>query len=179
MPAPTTAAPAAAAAPPAPPTKPAPKPKGSRKWLWIVVALVVLGGGGGGGGWWWWQQAQAASAASAKTAPAKARAQAQYFAVEPAFVVNLTDAESVRYLQADLQLMTRDDATLAAFAAHAPAIRNRLLLLFGQQSAAQLAQRSGKERLQEAALAEVRKLLKAEGAPDKIEAVIFTSLVTQ
>jgi len=99
--------------------------------------------------------------------------------LEPAFVVNLTDEESVRYLQADLQLMTRDETTLAAFEAHAPAIRNRLLLLFGQQSAAQLAQRSGKERLQEAALAEVRKLLKGEGAPDRVEAAIFTSLVTQ
>ena len=93
--------------------------------------------------------------------------------------VNLTDEESVRYLQADLQLMTRDADTLAAFTRHAPAIRNRLLLLFGQQSATQLAQRSGKERLQEAALAEVRRLLKSEGAADKVEAVIFTSLVTQ
>jgi len=138
---------------------------------------VVLGGGGGG--WWWWQHAQASAHASKQTSVAKVRAQAQYFALEPAFVVNLTDEASVRYLQADLQLMTRDADTLAAFTLHAPAIRNRLLLLFGQQSATQLAQRSGKERLQEAARAEVRRLLKGEGAPDKVEAVIFTSLVTQ
>ncbi len=161
-----------------PPPKPKPKPKGSRKWLWIAVASVVLGAGGGG--WWWWQQAQASSTQAAKKITvAKVRPQARYYALEPAFVVNLTDEESVRYLQADLQLMTRDDGTLAAFELHAPAIRNRLLLLFGQQSAAQLAQRSGKERLQEVALAEVRRLLKSEGAPDKVEAVIFTSLVTQ
>ncbi|MEO6659462.1 MAG: flagellar basal body-associated FliL family protein [Burkholderiaceae bacterium] len=160
------------------PTQPkAKKAKGGRKLLWIFIALIVLGGGGGG--WWWWQHKQAAAHAANKTPVSKARAQAQYYALEPAFVVNLTDEESVRYLQADLQLMTRDSDTLAAFALHAPAIRNRLLLLFGQQSAAQLAQRSGKERLQEAALTEVRKLLKGEGAPDKIEAVIFTSLVTQ
>lgn len=180
MPAPSPATPAAAAAivPAAGKPKAKPKPQGGRKWLWIAVAAVVLGGVGGG--WWWWQQAQAASAQAAKHASvAKVRAQAQYYALEPAFVVNLTDQESVRYLQADLQLMTRDADTLAAFGLHAPAIRNRLLLLFGQQSAAQLAQRSGKERLQEAALAEVRKLLKGEGAPDKVEAVIFTSLVTQ
>lgn len=173
VPAPSPAAPVA----PTPP-KPKAKPKGSRKWLWVVIASVVLGAGGGG--WWWWQQAQATSAQVGKQPiVAKVRLQARYFALEPAFVVNLTDEESVRYLQADLQLMTRDDATLAAFATHAPAIRNRLLLLFGQQSATQLAQRSGKERLQEAALAEVRQLLKSEGAPDKVEAVIFTSLVTQ
>ena len=188
MPAPRTPAATAPGTPTAPGTaagavpaaaKPKAKPKGGRKWLWIAITvLVVLGGGGGG--WWWWWQAKAASAHAAKQAPvAKVRAQAQYFALEPAFVVNLTDEDSVRYLQADLQLMTRDDATLAAFTTHAPAIRNRLLLLFGQQSAQQIAQRSGKERLQEAALAEVRRLLKGEGAADKVEAVIFTSLVTQ
>lgn len=183
MPAPRTpaatapAAPAAAGAVPAA-AKPKLAPKRGRKWLWIAIAVFVVLGGGGGG--WWWSQAQAAKAASAVKAPAaKARAQAQYYALEPAFVVNLTDEAAVRYLQADLQLMTRDDATLAAFELHAPAIRNRLLLLFGQQSAQQIAQRSGKERLQDAARTEVRKLLKAEAAPDKIEAVIFTSLVTQ
>ena len=53
------------------------------------------------------------------------------------------------------------------------------LLLFGQQTAAQLSQRSAKERLQEQALAEVRGVLKAERAPAKVEAVFFTSLVTQ
>ena len=54
----------------------------------------------------------------------------------------------MRYLQADVQLVTRDADTRAAVETHAPAIRNRLLLLFGQHSAAQIAQRSGKERLQ-------------------------------
>lgn len=152
------------------------KPKRGRKGLWIIIATVLLAGGGGGG-WWWWHQAQASAHESKKAAAA--RPQAQYFALEPAFVVNLTDEAAVRYLQADLQLMTRDADTLAAFETHAPAIRNRLLLLFGQQSAAQLGQRSGKERLQQAALAEVRQVLKAEGAPNKIEAVMFTSLVTQ
>jgi len=159
---------------PAAPTQAKPK---SRTLLWVFVAALVLGGAGGGG-WWWWSQQQAHAAASSKKA-ATTRAPAQYYALEPAFVVNLADEQTVRYLQADLQLVTRDPATLAAFEAHAPAIRNRLLLLFGQQQAAQLAQRSAKERLQEKAVLEVRQLLKREGAADKIEAAIFTSLVTQ
>lgn len=149
--------------------------KRSRAWLWIV--LVVLIAGAGGGGWWWWSGRQHAAPAPAVAKPA--RQPAQYYPLEPAFVVNLADDDTVRYLQADVQLMTRDAATLTAVEAHAPAIRNRLLLLFGQQTAAQLAQRSAKERLQEKALAEVRQALKAEAAPDRIEAVLFTSLVTQ
>ena len=148
----------------------------SSKLPWILLSLVVLGGAGGGGFFWW--QSQQATAHSSKAAAA-ARAPAQYFALEPAFVVNLADSESVRYLQAEVQLVTRDPNTRAAMELHQPAIRNRLLLLFGQQSSAQLGQRSGKERLQASALTEVRQVLRQEAAADKIEAVIFTSLVTQ
>ena len=157
----------------APKRKKAPGRKGKLKW--IVIACVVLAAGGGG--WWFWQ-AHAAPKPTPKVAvPSKAAA--QYFALEPAFVVNLADTDAVRYLQADVQLMTRDPATHAALELHAPALRNRLLLLFGQQSAVQIAQRRGKERLQQQALAEVRAVLKDEAAPDKVEAVYFTSLVTQ
>lgn len=157
----------------------APAAKGSKlPWIIIIMLLLAIAGGGG----WWFMQARAAPpAADGAQAPAAApgRAPARYYALEPAFVVNLADTDAVRYLQADVQLMTRDAATSAALELHTPAIRNRLLLLFGQQSAAQLAQRSGKERLQEKARAEVVAVLKAEAAPAKVEAVLFTSLVTQ
>jgi flagellar FliL protein len=166
--------PAAAAATPSKAAKP--KPRRSRKAVWILV--VVLLGAGAGGGWWMWH-ARAAAAAAAKKPAQPVKAQAQYFALEPAFVVNLADADAVRYLQADVQLMTRDAATRAAMEEHAPALRNRLLLLFGQQPSLSLAERRGKERLQQQALAEVRAVLKGEDAADKVEAVYFTSLVTQ
>lgn len=151
-----------------------PTPRRSRKWHWLLIACVVLVGV-----WWWWHSHQAAKQQAHKQPVVKLRAPAQYFALEPAFVVNLVDEDAVRYLQADVQLMTRDADTRIALEQQAPALRNRLLLLFGQQSSAQLGQRSGKERLQEKALAEVRQVLKHEGGADKVEAVIFTSLVTQ
>ena len=159
---------------PSPAIQPAPSKKPI--WPWLLV-LVVLGAAGGGG-WVWWQGQQ--RAADAEAPPAKpTRLPAQYIALEPSFVVNLADTDASRYLQADVQVVTRDPATLAALEAHLPSIRNRLLLLFGQQEARQLSQRAGKERLQQAARDEVRALLKAEGGADKVEAVIFTSLVTQ
>ena len=140
--------------------------KKSRKKLFVILGVVLLLAAGGG-----------------HAAPAKKEAEkklpTQYFAMEPAFVVNLADTDAVRYLQADVQLATRDPETLKALEEQAPAIRNRLLLLFGQQTSDALIQRSGKERLQDRALAEVKSVLKHEGAPDKVEAVIFTSLVTQ
>jgi flagellar protein FliL len=158
----------------APSRKKAPARRGKLKW--IVTCLVLAAGGGG---WWFWQAHAAPKPAPKSVAAHPSRAPAQYFALEPAFVVNLADTDAVRYLQADVQLMTRDAATRTALEQHAPALRNRLLLLFGQQSAVQIAQRRGKERLQQQALAEVRAVLKEETAPDKVEAVYFTSLVTQ
>ncbi|GAB6197040.1 flagellar basal body-associated FliL family protein [Lysobacter xanthus] len=148
------------------------EPKKSRKKLVLALGAVLTLAGGGAGAWWWTSHA----------APAKKeehKLPTQYFAMEPSFVVNLADADAVRYLQADVQLATRDPETLKALEEQAPALRNRLLLLFGQQTSDQLAQRSGKERLQDKSLAEVRSVLKHEGAPDKVDAVIFTSLVTQ
>lgn len=160
----------------APAAAAAPAPAKSKKLIWIVLITVLIGAAGGGG--YWWSMKQSTGHGAAK--PAKpAKAPAQYYALEPAFVVNLADMDQVRYLQADVQLMTRDPETLAALQANAPAVRNRLLLLFSQQQATQLTQRSGKERLQEKALTEVVALLKAEGAPSRVEGVIFTSLVTQ
>ena len=161
--------PAAQAAPPA--------PKSNNLALWILIALLAIGLAGAGA--WWFMQGRGGESAGAQKEPAAASQPARYYALEPAFVVNLADTTAVRYLQADVQVMTRDEATGAALELHTPAIRNRLLLLFGQQTAAQLAQRSAKERLQQQALAEVRGVLKAEHAPDKVEAVFFTSLVTQ
>ncbi|MGY1407979.1 MULTISPECIES: flagellar basal body-associated FliL family protein [unclassified Luteimonas] len=162
---------------PAPALQPATPAKSRRLWLWLLILVVVAGAAGGG--WWWWQGRQQ-PAADGEAKPAQpSRLPAQYIALEPSFVVNLADVDAVRYLQADVQVVTRDTATLAALNAHLPSIRNRLLLLFGQQEARHLTQRAGKERLQQAARDEVRALLKAEGAADKVEAVIFTSLVTQ
>ncbi|HEY0504530.1 MAG TPA: flagellar basal body-associated FliL family protein [Lysobacter sp.] len=154
-----------------------PPPRSNSLALWILIALLLIGMAGAGA--WWFLQGREGAAPQAGAASAASIAPARYYALEPAFVVNLADTTSVRYLQADVQVMTRDEATGAALEMHTPAIRNRLLLLFGQQTAAQLAQRSAKERLQEQALAEVRGVLKAERAPAKVEAVFFTSLVTQ
>lgn len=158
-PAPATAAPAAN-----------PPPKKSGKLLWIILILVVLAGGGGGAAFFFMKPAHSGP---------KPLPPAQYIAMDPAFVVNLADADTVKYLQADVQLQTRDPETAAAIALHTPLIRNRLLLLFGQQTSQQLVGRAGKERLQAQALNEVRSVLKAQHAADKVDALLFTSVVIQ
>jgi len=167
----------AAPAKPAPPANagaagaPPPPKKKSRKLLLIVAALLVVLAGGGGAAYWFLKPS--------KPAGAKPLAPPQYIALDPAFVVNLADTDGVRYLQADVQLQTRDPDTAAAIALHSPIIRNRLLLLFGQQTSQQLNGRNGKERLQGQALAEVKNILKAQHAANQVDALLFTSIVIQ
>lgn len=151
-------------------TEAAPEKKsGKLKWIVIALVLAIVGGGGG------------AFALLRHDAPpaAKPLGPAQYIALEPSFVVNLADPGSVRYLQTDVQLLTRDAETAEAIKLHAPIIRNKLLLLFGQQTSAQLDGRGGKEKLQTQALAEVKNTLKAQQAANKVDALLFTSIVIQ
>ncbi len=167
--------------------KPDPKllksaPKAGKPWLIIALVAVVAAGAAGGGAWFLASRNAAPAKPVAPVAPdaAKVPAPAQYFALEPPFVVNLIgSAGGARYLQVEVQLMTRDPESLKAIELHAPALRARLLMLFAQQNAEELITRAGKEKLQAQALAEVRKLMKAETGKPGAEQLLFTSFVMQ
>lgn len=157
------------------------KPK---SMLLVVVLIALVAAGVAGGAVWYFTQhgAEAGEAAAGEAKPAKPAKQgpAQYFALEPAFVVNLNGPPTgPRYLQVEVQLMTRDPASLQALQTHAPAIRARLLMLFSQVEPSQIADRAGKEKLQASALEEVQKLMTAETGANAAEELLFTSFVTQ
>ena len=60
-------------------------------------------------------------------------------------MVNLSGpVDGPRYLQVEVQLMTRDPEALPALQTHAPAIRAKLLMLFSQVEPEQIADRPGK-----------------------------------
>ena len=146
-------------------------PQKSKKLLLIIIVLLIAVGGGAGAAFFLLKPSHPPAA--------KPLAPPQYIALEPAFVVNLADDGGAKYLQADVQLQTRDADTAAAIALHTPIIRNRLLLLFGQQTSTALTGRNGKESLQAQALAEVKKTLKAQHAANQVDALLFTSIVIQ
>lgn len=148
----------------------APAPKSGKMKL-IIIALVVLLAAGGGAAFFLMKPA--------KPAGPKPLPPPQYIAMEPSFVVNLADPAATHYLQADIQLQTRDPETAAAITLHMPILRNKLLLMFGQQTSEQLNGRNGKEQLQAKALSEIKKTLKDQHAADKVDAVLFTSVVIQ
>lgn len=145
------------------------KRKTGRLVLAAVLALVV-----GGGGVAWYMLARQPD--PAESLPPKA----EYLALSPAFVVNLEESSGgPRYLQIEVQLVTRDPAATAQLQHHAPALRARLLMLFAQQTREALSSREGKEALQARALEEVRALMVAETGQPQADALLFTSFVTQ
>jgi len=147
----------------------------------LITALVaVLAAAAAGGGVWFFTQSTQEEKTSQAPKKNATPAPAQYFALEPAFVVNLNGPiDGPRYLQVEVQLVTRDPAALEAIKTHAPALRARLLMLFSQVGPAQIADIAGKKKLQADSLAEVQKVLKAETGSNGADDLLFTSFVTQ
>ena len=151
-----------------------------RSPLLVTALAAVLAAGAAGGGVWYFTQPKHDDKAAKPAAKAAVPAPAQYFGLEPPFVVNLNSSfDGPRYLQVEVQLMSRDPAAMEAIKLHAPAIRAKLLMLFSQVEPSDIADRAGKERLQASSLAEVQKLLKAETGKPGADELLFTSFVTQ
>jgi flagellar FliL protein len=173
----------------------APAKSGKGKLIAIILGVVVALGGGGGAAWFMFgKDAKAESAEEGGKSGKKgkkskdddgeedgggAKQPAKYLAMDPAFVVNLAGPDADRYLQVQVELMTRDPLAADAIKLHTPAIRDRLLLLFGTKTAEELASRDGRESLRQLALAEVQKVMNEETGEDAVEALYFTSFVTQ
>ncbi|MCU0759138.1 MAG: flagellar basal body-associated FliL family protein [Steroidobacteraceae bacterium] len=155
----------------------APK-KGGKGKLILIAALALVVVGGGAGGFFYWKSTQ--GGAHAKQEEPKAVLPLQFVPLDPPFVVNFSGQQTVRFLQVEVRLASRELETIERMKANEPVIRNDLLLLFGQQEAAELATREGKEKLRNAALEQVRRIVKAEGGkPETVDSVYFTSFVMQ
>lgn len=153
------------------PPRPSTSPK-RRLLTGGLVAIVLLGAGGAAA--WFLLHKPAAEPKAALPAPA------QYLPMAPAFVVNLEDTPmGPRYLQVEVQLVTRDPLAVPQLEQHEPALRARLLMLFAQQTYEGVSTRAGKEALQAQALNEVQTLMTEETGKPGAEALLFTSFVTQ
>jgi len=154
----------------------APKKK-KGKLLFIIIAVLLVGGAGA---WFFLKPKPNAAAADAPAEKATPKTAALYYKFDPAFVVNFGAEGSARYLQVMVEAMTRDPPTLEMIKNNEPAVRNDLVMLFSSQDNASLLSPDGKEKLRNAALEVVRKVVAGEGGdPKSVENVYFTSFVIQ
>ncbi len=95
-------------------------------------------------------------------------------------VINFTDKGPARFLQVEMQVMSRDQAVLDAVTAHMPVIRNDLLVLLGGVTYEQVSSQEGKEALREQLLEHIQSILAEHAEIESgLEGVYFTSFVMQ
>ena len=121
------------------------------------------------------EQPEAAAAAPAK----KAGQIPIYLTLDPAFVVNLNDDSGVRFLQVSVSVMAYSQEALDKVESNMPLLRHHLVLLFSNQKFADVKTREGKVKLQEDALATVRKALTEVTGEPLVEALYLPSIVGQ
>jgi len=109
----------------------------------------------------------------------EAKAPPQYLALDPPLVVSFEDRSAIRFLQVTVEVMARDEESIQAVQTHTPVIRNNLLMLMGGQTLSDLTKTEGKEKLRQAALAEVQRILTENTGKPGIEDLYFTSFVVQ
>jgi flagellar FliL protein len=115
-------------------------------------------------------------AAEAKPKPLKP---AIYVPLDPPLVVNFERNGRMGFLQATLQVMTREQAVQEAISRHMPVIRNNLLLLLSAKTYADVASREGKEQLRQEALAEINRVLGEQQVEGLADDLYFTGFVMQ
>lgn len=153
--------------------------KGGKKGLIIIIAAVLVLGGGGFGAWKAFSGGGEEGKAAKKEEP-KELLPPKYINLDPPFVVNFEAEASVRFLQVTIGIMTRDLEVEKLVKDNDPRVRNDMLMILSGQSYASVSTIEGKEALRKKCLEAVRTIVKEmNGAPEKIEALYFTSFVMQ
>ena len=103
-----------------------------------------------------------------------------YQSLHPPLVVNFKDAYGdPHFMQVTMEVMGRDQDAVNAVREHTPAIRNALILMFGQAKYEEVITREGKEKMLEDARNEIQSVLTEQIGEPGIEEVYFTALVIQ
>lgn len=106
-------------------------------------------------------------------------AEAKYIKLEPSLTVNFGNGDRLRYLEADVQIQTRHTEVAEAIEKHNAAIRDELIMLFAEQTPADLNEVEGREQLRKSSKEVINSVLEKQGVEGKIDAIYFTSFVMQ
>jgi flagellar FliL protein len=150
-----------------------------RKLAPLLIGVVVLLLIAGGVGYAFTRGHGSADKGSKVAAKHSVGKDVLYLPLEPAFVVNLRDADSLRYLQVGITLMTHDPKAIDAVKGADPVVRDALLALFSSQEYSAMIDPAGRTQLQAKALAAVQKVVHARIGSNGVDALYFTSFVIQ
>ncbi|MEN8718875.1 MAG: flagellar basal body-associated FliL family protein [Oceanococcaceae bacterium] len=160
---------------PANPENPPPKKKSRRGLIFGILLLLAAGGGGAA------YKILVLDATPLDPADAPVViADPVYIELRPAFVINLADSDANRFLQVEVDLMSRDPKAPMHVETHMPAIRHQVVMDLSSRKYAELRTVEGKEAI----LAHIRDRMNAlleknQQQANVIEDVYFSSFVMQ
>ncbi len=103
-----------------------------------------------------------------------------YQSLHPPLVVNFSDeVGDAHFMQITMEVMSRDQDVINVIRDHTPAIRNALILLYGQAIYEEVVTREGKEQMLADGLAEIQRVVLESTGETGVEALYFTALVVQ
>ena len=103
-----------------------------------------------------------------------------YQTLHPPLVINFKDEEGeAHFMQITMEVMSREQDVINLVRDHTPAIRNALILLYGQSIYEEIVTREGKEKMLADGLAEIQRVVLETTGEEGVEALYFTALVVQ
>ena len=177
--------------------------KSKTNLLIIILIVVILAVGGGvaamfllGGD----DDASEGNSSGDQAAAPVVKAPAIFSNMRPTFILNFEDTSKARYMQVDISVMSRSQASIDLALEHSPVIRNNIITIMGGHTFDQLNTKEGKAKLRKSILNSINETITsvvtnstppasdesgdgagAVAAPGTsyIEAVYFTSFVMQ
>ncbi len=159
--------------------------KGSKKLIIILALAAVVLLGGGAGVTYFLLSSSDGGAEAAQAAAEPVSLEAIYTKVrtlegKPSFVVTLQSADDKRhYLQAFVEVKSRNPAVDEALKLHMPLVVARLNALFSSQSFEDLQSIEGKKALRQEATALVQSIMQEKIGEPGVETLLFTNFVMQ
>ena len=102
-----------------------------------------------------------------------------YFAIEPAFVVNLAGKDALTYLQVNVQFKLKKPEYRVQLQANMPAIQYTMMMLLSDQTIKSINSVQGKQALRETALKSMQELSQKLIGDPAIDDIYFTGFVIQ
>lgn len=136
--------------------------------LALLAGPALASGGGGEGG--------------AKFHKPEEDTSLRFVLVEPNIVTNFQRKEGKKLgvIQAQIQLSSKTNAGVDAIFASLPLLRDKLIILLSSMTEEQVKNLPERDKVRQAAVAEMRKLLKEQGAAeDALEGLLFTGFMFQ
>ncbi|MAX99203.1 MAG: flagellar protein [Oceanospirillaceae bacterium] len=158
---------------------------GKKKLIIIIIAVLLLLGGGAGAAYFFLfmgddEAAAEEGAEAVEEVVEEPEIPAQYIILKPEFVVSFQVGTRQRFLQANIEVMTRKQTIADALTLHEPMIRSNIIRILGEQDFNALRTPEGRIALQDELTAALAQIIKREtGQSDGVEAVLFTDFVMQ